>query len=140
MMLCAGCLTLHSQTKDLNSPERVEALYKITIQHRELTEQVKNCQDRYNEEMQSFEEKFNQIQNLAVTLGEESTAFVSHNLDLQEGLLGSLKKQEAQEVKLAKLESKNKKRFGIGFYTGYDALNNQFSGGVSFHYTLIRLF
>jgi len=140
MMLCAGCLTLHSQTKDLNSPERVEALYKITIQHRELTEQVKNCQDRYNEEMQSFEEKFNQIQNLAVTLGEESTAFVSHNLDLQEGLLGSLKKQEAQEVKLAKLESKNKKRFGIGFYGGYDAINNQASAGVSFHYTLIRLF
>jgi SMC interacting uncharacterized protein involved in chromosome segregation len=140
MMLCVGCLTLHSQTKDLNSPERVEALYKITIQHRELTKQVKDCQNRYNEEMQSFENKFNQIQSLAVALGEESSAFVSHNLDLQEGLLGSLKKQEEQEVKIAKLESKNRKRFGIGFYGGYDVINNQASAGVSFHYTLIRLF
>ena len=90
--------------------------------------------------MIEYEKKFDQIQNLAVALGEESTAFVSHNLDLQEGLLGSLKKQEEQEVKLTKLESKNKKRFGIGFYAGYDAINNQPSGGVSFHYTLIRLF
>jgi hypothetical protein len=140
-LLCVICSTLYSQTnKDLNSPERVKALYGIAVQHKELTKQVKDCQNRYNAEMQSFENKYKQIQDLATSLGEESTAFVSHNLDLQEGLLGSLKKQEEQEVKLTKLESKNKKRFGIGFYTGYDAINNQFSGGVSFHYTLIRLF
>ncbi len=140
MMLCVGCLTLYSQTKDLNSPERVKALYGIAIQHKELTKQVKDCQDRYNAEMREFENKYKQIQDLAVALGEESSAFVNHNLDLQAGLLGSLKKQEEQEVKLAKLESKNKKRFGIGFYAGYDAINKQPSGGISFHYTLIRLF
>jgi hypothetical protein len=140
MMLCVGCLTLYSQTKDLNSPERVKALYGIAIQHKELTKQVKDCQDRYNAEMIEFENKYKQIQDLAVALGEESSAFVNHNLDLQAGLLGSLKKQEEQEVKLAKLESKNKKRFGIGFYAGYDAINKQPSGGISFHYTLIRLF
>jgi hypothetical protein len=140
-LLCVVCSTLYSQiNKDLNSPERVKALYGIAIQHKELTKQVKDCQDRYNAEIQEFENKYKQIQDLATSLGEESTAFVSHNLDLQEGLLGSLKKQEQQEVKLAKLESKNKKRFGIGFYAGYDAVNNQPSGGVSFHYTLIRLF
>lgn len=139
-LLCANFSTLYSQTKDLNSPERVKALYGIAVQHSELTKQVQQCQDRYNLEMIEYEKKFDQIQNLAVALGEESTAFVSHNLDLQEGLLGSLKKQEEQEVKLTKLESKNKKRFGIGFYAGYDAINNQPSGGVSFHYTLIRLF
>jgi hypothetical protein len=133
-------LTLHSQTKDLNSPERVKALYEITIQHKELTKQVQDCQNRYNVEMQDYEKKFEQIQNLAVALGEESSAFVNHNLDLQSGLLASLEKQEKQEVKIAKLEAKNKKRFGIGFYGGYDAINNQPSIGISFHYTLIRLF
>jgi hypothetical protein len=140
MMLCVGCLTLYSQTKDLNSPERVKALYGIAIQHKELTKQVKDCQDRYNAEMREFENKYKQIQDLAVALGEESSAFVNHNLDLQAGLLGSLKKQEEQEVKLAKLESKNKKRFGLGLYGGYDAINRQPSVGISFHYTLIRLF
>lgn len=140
MMLCVGCLTLHSQTKDLNSPERVKALYEITIQHKELTKQVQDCQNRYNTEMQDYEKKFEQIQNLAIALGEESSTFVNHNLDLQAGLLGSLKKQEEQEVKLAKLEAKNRKRFGVGVYGGYDVINSQPSAGFSFHYTLIRLF
>ena len=140
MMLCVGCLTLHSQTKDLNSPERVKALYEITIQHKELTKQVQDCQNRYNTEMQDYEKKFEQIQNLAIALGEESSTFVNHNLDLQAGLLGSLKKQEEQEVKLAKLEAKNRKRFGVGVYGGYDVINSQPSAGISFHYTLIRLF
>jgi hypothetical protein len=139
-MLCVGCLTLHSQTKDLNSPERVKALYEITIQHKELTKQVQDCQNRYNTEMQDYEKKFEQIQNLAIALGEESSTFVNHNLDLQAGLLGSLKKQEEQEVKLAKLEAKNRKRFGVGVYGGYDVINSQPSAGISFHYTLIRLF
>jgi hypothetical protein len=133
-------LTLYSQTKDLNSPERVKALYEITIQHKELTKQVQDCQNRYNTEMQDYEKKFEQIQNLAIALGEESSTFVNHNLDLQAGLLGSLKKQEEQEVKLAKLEAKNRKRFGVGVYGGYDVINSQPSAGISFHYTLIRLF
>jgi SMC interacting uncharacterized protein involved in chromosome segregation len=133
-------LTLHSQTKDLNSPERVEALYKITIQHRELTKQVQDCQNRYNAEMQEFENKYKQIQELASSLGEESSAFVSHNLDLQAGLLSSLDKQEKQEVKIAKLEARDRKRFGIGLYGGYDVINTQPSVGISFYYTLIRLF
>ena len=65
MPLCVICSTLYSQTnKDLNSPERVKALYGIAVQHKELTKQVKDCQDRYNAEMQLFENKYKQIQDL----------------------------------------------------------------------------
>jgi hypothetical protein len=141
MPLCVICSTLYSQTnKDLNSPERVKALYGIAVQHKELTKQVKDCQDRYNAEMQLFENKYKQIQDLAVSLGEESSAFVDHNLDLQAGLLGSLKKQERQEVELAKLKAKRPKRFGIGFYGGYDAFTQTWSAGASMNYNLFLLF
>lgn len=140
-MLCAKFSILYSQTnKDLNSPERVKALYNIALQHKELTKQVKDCQNRYNAEMLEYEEKFKQIQSLAVALGEESSQFVSHNLDLQAGLLSSLKKQEEQEVELAKLKTKRKKRFGVGFFGGYDAINQRWSAGVSLNYNLLFLF
>ncbi len=141
MLLCVICSTLYSQTnKDLNSPERVKALYGIAVQHKELTKQVQDCQSRYNTEMQDYEKKFEQIQNLAVALGEESSAFVNHNLDLQAGLLGSLKKQEQQEVELAKLKAKRSKRFGLGFYGGYDAFTQTWSAGASLNYNLFLLF
>jgi hypothetical protein len=90
--------------------------------------------------MQDYEKKFEQIQNLAVALGEESSAFVNHNLDLQAGLLGSLKKQEQQEVELAKLKAKRPKRFGLGFYGGYDAFTQTWSAGASLNYNLFLLF
>jgi hypothetical protein len=90
--------------------------------------------------MQSFENKYKQIQDLAVSLGEESSAFVDHNLDLQAGLLGSLKKQEQQEVELAKLKAKRPKRFGLGFYGGYDVINRVWSTGASVNYNLVLLF
>jgi len=141
MPLCVICSTLYSQTnKDLNSPERVKALYGIALQHKQLTKQVQDCQSRYNTEMQDYEKKFEQIQNLAVALGEESSAFVNHNLDLQAGLLGSLKKQEQQEVELAKLKAKRPKRFGLGFYGGYDAFTQTWSAGASLNYNLLLLF
>jgi hypothetical protein len=141
MPLCVICSTLYSQTnKDLNSPERVKALYGIALQHKQLTKQVQDCQSRYNTEMQDYEKKFEQIQNLAVALGEESSAFVNHNLDLQAGLLGSLKKQEQQEVELAKLKAKRPKRFGLGFYGGYDAFTQTWSAGASLNYNLFLLF
>jgi hypothetical protein len=140
-ILCACTSILYSQTnKDLNSPERVTALYKISMQHKELTKQVKECQSRYNTEMQAYEKSFEQIKSLAIALGEESSAFVSHNLDLQEGLLGSLKKQEQQEIELAKLKAKRTRRFGVGAYGGYDLLNSVPSVGISLNYNLFYLF
>ena len=110
------------------------------MQHRELTKQVKDCQNRYNAEMAEYENKFKQIQELAIALGEESSQFVSHNLDLQAGLLNSLDKQEELEKKIIKLESKKKKRFGVGLYGGYDVFNTRWSAGASLNYNLFYLF
>ena len=62
-------------------------------------------------------------------MGGASEEYVSHNLDLQEGLLGSLKKQEAQEVELAKLKAKRRKRFSIGAFGGYDVITQKPSVG-----------
>lgn len=73
-------------------------------------------------------------------MGVKSEEFVSHNLDLQEGLLGSLKKQEEQEIELTKLKAKKVKRFGIGTYGGYDVFTQRPSVGVSFNYNLFYLF
>lgn len=138
MMLCVLSWTTHSQThKDLNSPERVKALYEITMQHKELTKQVASCKDKYNEDMANYEKSFKQIQSLAVALGEESSAFVSHNLDLQAGLLGLIEENKEQEVELATLKAKRKKRFSIGPYLGYDFFQSKASGGVGIQYTII---
>jgi len=135
IMLCQT-----NENKDLNSPERVKALYEITMQHRELTKQVRDCQNRYNSEMAEYEKSFEQIKSLAVSLGEESSAFVSHNLDLQAGLLNALEKQEKQEVELAKLKAKRIKRFAIGGYGGYDLLTQKPSVGISLNYNFLYLF
>lgn len=140
-MLCVAFSTLQGQTnKDLNSPERVKALYEITMQHRELTKQVQECRNTYNSEMSAYEDRFKQIQSLAVALGEESSAFVSHNLDLQAGLLSSLEKQEKLEVQNAELKAKRIKRFGIGTYGGYDVFTQRPSAGLSLNYNLLYLF
>lgn len=141
MMLCVPFSILYSQTnKDLNSPERVKALYEITMQHRELTKQVQDCQNRYNSDMAGYEQKFEQIKSLAVALGQESSAFVSHNLDLQSGLLSSLAKQEKLEVENAVLKTKRTKRFALGTFGGRDFINNQWSAGVSLNYNFFFLF
>lgn len=136
-MLCVAFSTLHSQTnKDLNSPERVKAMYQIVLQHQELTKQVKACKDQYNSDMAGYEEKFKQIQSLAVALGEESSAFVSHNLDLQAGLLNSLERQEKLEIKNAKLEAKRNRKWGIGAYGGCDLITQRPSVGISLNYNI----
>lgn len=140
-MLCAPFSILYSQSnKDLNSPERVEALYTISMQYIQLAKDVKQCKETYNKEMAEIQNRFKQIQSLSVALGEESSAFASHNLDLQEGLLSTMDKVEKLEVKNAKLESKVKRRFGIGAYGGYDVLNSAPSVGVSINYNLFYLF
>lgn len=110
------------------------------MQYIQLAKDVKNCKDTYNKEMSEHEAKFKQIQSLSVALGEESTAFASHNLDLQEGLLGTMDKVEKLEVKNAKLESKVKRRVGIGCYVGYDLMRTIPSIGVSLNYNLFYLF
>lgn len=141
MMLCVPFSILYSQSnKDLNSPERVQALYTISMQYIQLAKDVKECKETYNSQMAEHEARFKQIQSLSVALGEESSAFASHNLDLQEGLLSTMDKVEKLEVKNAKLESKVKRRFGIGAYGGYDVLNSAPSVGVSLNYNLFYLF
>jgi hypothetical protein len=130
----------HSQTRDLNTKERVEALYKINEQRKAYYKQIQDCKSRYNAEVSKYEKALDSVTSIAVTMGEKSEEFVSHNLDLQEGLLGSLKKQEQQEVELAKLKAKKVRRFGIGAYGGYDLLNSLPSVGVSLNYNLFYLF
>jgi hypothetical protein len=129
-----------SQTKDLNTEERVEALYKINEQRKVYYKQIQDCTNRYNAEVSKYEKALDSVVDIAVQMGAKSEDFVSHNLDLQEGLLGSLKKQEQQEIELNKLKSKKVKRFGIGGYGGYDLINRKPSAGVSFNYNLFYLF
>lgn len=137
-MLCAPFLILYSQSnKDLNSPERVQALYTISMQYIQLAKDVKQCKETYNKEMADIQNRFKQIQSLSVALGEESSAFASHNLDLQEGLLNTMDKVEKLEVKNAKLESKAKRNFSIGPYVGYDPITKKESVGLGIQYKII---
>lgn len=137
-MLCVPFSILYSQSnKDLNSPERVEALYTISMQYIQLAKDVKQCKETYNKEMADIQNRFKQIQSLSVALGEESSAFASHNLDLQEGLLSTMDKVEKLEVKNAKLESKVRKNFSIGPYVGYDPITQKESVGVGIQYKII---
>ncbi len=137
-MLCAPFLTLYSQSnKDLNSPERVKALYTISMEYIQLAKDVKQCKETYNSQMAEHEARFKQIQSLSVALGEESSAFASHNLDLQEGLLSTMDKVEKLEVKNAKLESKVRKNFSIGPYAGYDPITEKASVGVGVQLKII---
>lgn len=87
--------------------------------------------------MAQYEKSFKEIQSLAVALGEESSAFVSHNLDLQSGLLSLLEENNKLDVEIAKLEAKRKKHFSIGPYIGYDPFNKKVSGGASIQYIFI---
>jgi hypothetical protein len=140
-MLCVPFSILYSQSnKDLNSPERVQALYTISMEYIQLSKDVKKCKETYNKEMAEHEARFKQIQSLSNALGEESSAFASHNLDLQEGLLSTMDKVEKLEVKNAKLESKVKRRFAIGLYGGYDPIIQKPSVGLSLNYNLLYLF
>ena len=120
--------------------ERVQALYKINEQRKAYYKQIQDCKSRYNAEVNKYEKALDSVTSIAVSMGEKSEEFVSHNLDLQEGLLGSLKKQEAQEVELAKLKAKRVRRVGIAGYAGYDLMNTVPSFGVSLNYNLFYLF
>ena len=80
------------------------------------------------------------VTGIAVQMGVKSEEFVSHNLDLQEGLLSSLKRMEKQEIELATLKAKRKKRFGFGLYGGYDVINQNPSFGIGLNYNLFYLF
>jgi t-SNARE complex subunit (syntaxin) len=120
--------------------ERVQALYKINEHRKAYYKQIQDCKSRYNAEVNKYEKALDSITSIAVSMGEKSEEFVSHNLDLQEGLLGSLKKMERQEIELAKLKAKRVKSFGIGAYGGYDLLHSVPSVGVSLNYNLFYLF
>jgi hypothetical protein len=95
-------------------------LYKINEQRKAYYKQIQDCKSRYNLEVSKYEKALDSVTGIAVTMGVKSEEFVSHNLDLQEGLLGSLKKQEQQEVEIAKLKSKKHRRFSVGAFGGYD--------------------
>lgn len=131
-MLCLIHCTSHSQTKpvkDLNKYERVQALYKINEQRKFYRKQFEDCVSRCSRALDS-------ITQVAIDMGIESKEFSSHNLDLQEGLLSSLKKQEEQEKKIIELESSKRKRISIGPYVGYDFFQNKASGGISVQYSI----
>ncbi|NHM08017.1 hypothetical protein G4D82_12350 [Flavobacterium sp. CYK-4] len=140
MTLCAIHWTAQCQTehKDLNSRERVEALYKINEQRKAYREQIKDCQRKANEQIAFYQRAIDSISKEAIDLGLESKEYVSHNLDLQEGLLSSLKKQEKIEVELATLKAKRKKRFGLGCSFGWNLLQRSDAfAGPSFNYDMI---
>jgi vacuolar-type H+-ATPase subunit D/Vma8 len=107
------------------------------MQYIQLAKDVKQCKETYNKEMADIQNRFKQIQSLSVALGEESSAFASHNLDLQEGLLNTMDKVEKLEVKNAKLESKAKRNFSIGPYVGYDPITKKESVGLGIQYKII---
>lgn len=132
--------SLRSQTRSLNTKERVEALYKINEQRKVYYKQIQDCKSRYNAEVAKYEKALDSVTGIAIQMGVKSEEFVSHNLDLQEGLLGSLKKQEDLSIELEKLKSKKVKRFGIGGYGGYDLINQRPSAGISLNYNLFYLF
>lgn len=120
--------------------ERVTALYKINEQRKAYYKQIQDCKNRYNTEVSKYEKALDSVTSIAVQMGVKSEEFVSHNLDLQEGLLSSLKKMEKQEVELATLKAKRRKRFGFGLYGGYDVINQNPSVGLSLNYNLFFLF
>ncbi len=125
-MLCLTVCGLRSQTvKNLNTPERVKALYEINEQRKAYREQIKQC-----------EKSMVQLTDLAVSLGEESAKFVDHNMDLQAGLLSSIEKIDKQEQEIIKLKAKRIKPIGIGVQVGYGLLGPYLGVGIS--YNIIR--
>ena len=106
------------QIKDLNTQERVDALYKIYEQKKIYKKRLEELTDRYNRDARKCIKDIDSMNQIAIKMGERSEEYVSHNLDLQEGLLSSLKKQEKLEVENATLKAKKKKFFGIGFQLG----------------------
>lgn len=125
-MLCLTVCGLRSQTnKDLNTPARVKALYEINEQRKAYKNQIKQC-----------EKGMAQLTDLAVSLGEESSKFVDHNMDLQAGLLSSIEKINKQEQEIIKLKARRIKPIGLGLQVGYGLVGPYFGVGVS--YNIIR--
>jgi len=114
----------HSQTKDLNSPERVAALYKINEQRKAYRDQIKHCKKASDS-----------LTKIAIELGDKSEEYASHNLDLQTGLVGLLKENADLELENQNLKSKKKKFISVGPYAGYDVFKNNYSAGISVQYT-----
>lgn len=124
MTLCAIHFQSHSQTKDLNSPERVAALYKINEQRKAYREQIKHCQKAVDS-----------LTAVAVEMDLESKEYVSHNLDLQSGLIGLLKQSSDKDLEIEKLKNRKKKFFSVGPYAGFDVFRTNYSAGVSVQYS-----
>lgn len=149
-MLCLIPCLSHSQTRDLNTPERIEALYKINEQRKLYYKQRQDCVDKFNTQAENHRKELDSIDKNADKLGIKLDEYQVHNLDLQAGLLGSLKKQESQEIELATLKAKRVKRFAIGLYGGYgktfqanDVINQKelnWSAGVGVTYNFLYLF
>ena len=118
----------------------VKALYKINEQRKLYFKQRQDCVSKFNQQQESHKKELADIDKNLDLLGVKIDEYQSHNLDLQEGLLGSLKKQEVQEVELAKLKAKRVRRVALGGYGGYDVFNSIWSGGFSLNYNFLYLF
>ena len=78
-----------------------------------------------------YEAALDSITKLALGLGADVKEYSSHNLDLQEGLLSSLKKQEKLDAEITRLKSKRHKWVSFGAFGGYDInLKPTFGAGV----------
>lgn len=145
MILCVIPSISHSQIKehkDLNSPERVEALYKINEQFKAKKKQLADCQQKYSEEIGKITKSMDSITKIAVAMNLESKEFVSHNQDLQAGLLGLIDENHKLDLKVESLEATVKKYFTVGIQVGatYDFASEKIRpyAGIGVSRTIFR--
>jgi len=93
----------------------VKALYKISKQREDCYAKIMDCR----KELAMYEAALDSITKLALGLGADVKEYSSHNLDLQEGLLSSLKKQEKLDAEVARLKSRRHKWVSFGAFGGY---------------------
>ena len=124
MTLCAIPFHAQCQIKDLNSPERVASLYKINEQRKAYKKQIEHCKNAVDS-----------LTQIAVDMNLESKEYVSHNMDLQTGLIGLLKENSDLELENQKLRSNKKKFISVGPYAGFDIFRSNYSAGISVQYT-----
>lgn len=138
LIICVVSWTLQAQSehKDLNSPERVKALYEITMKLKAITGQIKDCQNKYNTDIKYLQKQSDSLTSIAVKMQGKSDEFLDHNLDLQAGILGLIKESEKQKSEIDLLKASKSKNFVIGAYGGYDLIQQKFSVGLALVYKI----
>jgi len=98
------------------------------MQYKQTIGKLNDCK----QEVAMLEAALDTISRAALDLGADVKEYSSHNLDLQQGLLSSLKKQEAYEVQIRELERRRHKWMQFGAFGGYDPILQRWTvgGGV----------